>query len=221
INMPQAGQLLAKLGLSKDFTETNALINFFGDWGGAPHQFSLGELKGRLDIDFKNGRILGIEPGFGRVLGILAVAQWVKRFQLDFSDVFGEGLSFSSIKGRFDLLGGLASTRDLIVDAVPAKISIAGNADLVRETVDYSVNVVPKSADAVPVAGTIMGKLTDFIGLALTGKDQQGFFFGSQYLVKGAWGNVQIIPLHENDGLLQKTWDGITGFPWVKQSTEQ
>ena len=221
LNMPQAGQLLAKLGLSKDFTETNALINFFGDWGGAPHQFSLGELKGRLDIDFKNGRILGIEPGFGRVLGILAVAQWVKRFQLDFSDVFGEGLSFSSIKGRFDLLGGLASTRDLIVDAVPAKISIAGNADLVRETVDYSVNVVPKSADAVPVAGTIMGKLTDFIGLALTGKDQQGFFFGSQYLVKGAWGNVQIIPLHENDGLLQKTWDGITGFPWVKQSTEQ
>ncbi len=55
----------------------------------------------------------------------------------------------------------------------------------------------------------------------LTGKDQQGFFFGSQYLVKGSWANVQIIPLHENDGLLQKTWDGITGFPWVKQSTEQ
>ncbi|MEI8207777.1 MAG: YhdP family protein [Methylococcales bacterium] len=221
LNIPQAGQLLAKLGLSKDFTETHALINVFGNWAGAPYQFSLDELKGHLDIDFKNGRILGIEPGFGRVLGILAVAQWVKRFQLDFSDVFGEGLSFSSIKGRFDLQGGLASTRDLIVDAVPAKISIAGNADLVRETVDYSVNVVPKSADAVPVAGTIMGKLTDFIGLALTGKDQQGFFFGSQYLVKGAWGNVQIIPLHENDGLLQKTWDGITGFPWVKQSTER
>jgi uncharacterized protein YhdP len=108
-----------------------------------------------------------------------------------------------------------------VVDAVPAKVSITGSADLVRETVDYSVNVVPKSADAVPVAGTIIGKLTDFIGLALTGNDQQGFFFGSQYLVKGAWGNIQIIPLHENDGLLKKTWEGITGFPWVKQSTER
>jgi len=55
----------------------------------------------------------------------------------------------------------------------------------------------------------------------LTGKDQEGFFFGSQYLVKGAWRDAQIIPLHENDGLLQKTWNGITGFPWLKQNKEQ
>ena len=31
----------------------------------------------------------------------------------------------------------------------------------------------------------------------------------------------KIIPLHENDGLLQKTWNGITGFPWLQQSKEQ
>ena len=149
------------------------------------------------------------------------MAQWVKRVQLDFSDVFGEGLSFTGIKGQFDLLAGTATTKDLMVDAVPAKIAITGYSDLIDKTVDFNVHVVPKSADAVPVAGTIMGKLTDFIGLALTGKDQQGFFFGSQYVVKGAWGNVQIIPLHENDGLLQKTWDGLTGFSWLKQTKEQ
>jgi len=51
----------------------------------------------------------------------------------------------------------------------------------------------------------------------LTGKDQEGFFFGSQYLVKGAWGNAEIIPMHKNDGLLQKTWNGITDFPWLRQ----
>jgi uncharacterized protein (TIGR02099 family) len=221
LDMPQAGQFLSKLGITKDLTETDAVVDFTGMWNAAPYQFSLADLRGHLDVSFNSGRILGIEPGFGRVLGILAMAQWIKRFQLDFSDVFDEGLTFSSIKGHFSLLNGKATTSDLVVDAIPAKITLTGNTDLINQTVDYGVSVVPKSADAVPIAGTIMGKVADLIGRTLTGKDQQGFFFGSQYLVKGKWRDAQIIPLHENDGLLQKTWNGITGFPWLPQSNEQ
>jgi hypothetical protein len=80
--------------------------------------------------------------------------------------------------------------------------------------------VAPKSADAVPIAGTIVGKVASLIGRSLTGKDQDGFFFGSQYLVKGEWGNVQVIPHHENDGLLPKTWHGLTDFSWLKQQKD-
>jgi hypothetical protein len=76
---------------------------------------------------------------------------------------------------------------------------------------------VPKSADAVPIAGTIMGKVASLIGQGLTGKNQDGFFFGSHYLVKGEWGRVQVIPHHENDGLLQKTWNGLTDFSWLNE----
>ena len=151
------------------------------------------------------------------MLGMLAMAQWIKRAQLDFSDIYEEGLTFNSIKGHFDLAGGIASTHDLVVDAVPAKIAISGDTDLVSQTVDHIVDVTPKSADAVPIAGTIMGKVAALVGRSLTGKDQEGFFFGSQYLVKGAWGNAEIIPMHKNDGLLQKTWNGITDFPWLRQ----
>ncbi len=221
LDMPRAGQFLSKLGITKDLTETSAVVDLTGAWNGAPYQFSLAELQGQLDVNFKSGRILGIEPGFGRVLGILAMAQWVKRFQLDFSDVFDEGLTFTSIKGHFSLLNGKATTDDLVVDAIPAKITLTGNTDLLNQTVDYGVSVVPKSADAVPIAGTIMGKVADIIGRTLTGKDQGGFFFGSQYLVKGKWRDAKIIPLHEYDGLLQKTWNGITDFPWLQQSKKQ
>jgi uncharacterized protein YhdP len=221
LNMPQAGQFLSKLGITKDLADTSAVVDFTGSWNAAPYQFSFADLRGQLDVNFNSGRILGIEPGFGRVLGILAMAQWIKRFQLDFSDVFDEGLTYSSINGHFNLLNGKATTNNLVVDAVPAKITLNGNTDLINQTVDYSVSVIPKSADAVPIAGTIMGKVAALIGQALTGKDQAGFFFGSQYLVKGMWRDAQIIPLHENDGLLQKTWTGITGFPWLKQLEEQ
>jgi uncharacterized protein (TIGR02099 family) len=221
LDVPRAGQLLEKLSITKDLTETSAAVDFNVNWNAAPYQFSLADLKGQVDVNFKNGRILSIEPGFGRVLGMLALAQWIKRAQLDFSDIYQEGLTFNSIKGHFNLAGGIASTHDLVIDAVPAKITINGDTDLVNQTVDHIIDVTPKSADAVPIAGTIMGKVAALVGRSLTGKNQEGFFFGSQYLVKGAWGKAEIIPMHKNDGLLQKTWNGITDFPWLQKQEEK
>ncbi|MGZ5601096.1 MAG: YhdP family protein [Methylobacter sp.] len=221
LDVPRVGPLLAQLDITKDLTEASAAVDFSVNWNAAPYQFSLADLQGQLDITLKNGRILSIEPGFGRLLGMLAMAQWIKRAQLDFSDIYEEGLTFNSIKGHFDLAGGIASTHNLIVDAIPAKIAISGDTDLVNQTVDQIINVTPKSADAVPIAGTIMGKVAALVGKSLTGKDQEGFFFGSQYLVKGAWGKAEIIPMHKNDGLLQKTWNGITDFPWLRQQEEK
>jgi uncharacterized protein (TIGR02099 family) len=218
---PRAGQLLSKLGITKNLMETNAVIDFSGEWNAAPYQFSFTDLRGKIDFNLNGGRILSIEPGFGRVLGMLAMAQWLKRLQLDFSDMYEEGLAINSINGHFDLLNGKAVTQDLVIDSIPAKITITGEIDLINRRLDQVASVVPKSADAVPIAGTIMGKVADLIGRSLTGKDQEGFFFGSEYLVKGDWRDAQVIPLHENDGLLQKTWNGITGFPWLEQPNNQ
>lgn len=217
LEMPQAGKMLANLGITKDISEASGVADFLLHWPAAPYQFSLPKLNGQLTINLARGRILSIEPGFGRILGVLALAQWINRLQLDFSDIYQEGLTFNSIKGRFDLVNGNAVTRNLVVDAIPAKITLTGETDLVKQTVDQVVNVSPKSADAVPIAGTIMGKITTLVAKSLTGKDQEGFFFGSQYLLKGKWGNVQTVPLHENDGVLQKIWDGIGRFPWIQQ----
>jgi uncharacterized protein (TIGR02099 family) len=221
MEVARTGEMLEQLDITKDLTETSAVINYAVNWDAAPYQFSLAALKGRLDFDFNNGRILSIEPGLGRILGILAMAQWIKRAQLDFSDVYKEGLTFNNIKGHFDLLNGVASTHDLIMDAIPAIITINGDTDLERQTVDHIINVTPKSAEAVPIAGTIMGKVVALVGRSLTGKDQEGFFFGSQYLVKGDWKSAEIMPMHKNGGLLQKTWNGITDFPWLRQEEQK
>ncbi len=213
----KAGQLFSNVGITKDIAETTGSAKLDLHWQGAPQQFDLKKLRGQADLNLQNGRILSIEPGFGRILGVLALEQWLKRLQLDFSDVYAEGLTFNSINGHFDISQGKASTQDLTVDAIPAKIVLKGDADFVQENVDYLVNVTPKSADVVPIAGTIVGKIMSIVGKTLTGKDQDGFFFGSQYQVKGSWGNIEMISLHENEGLVQKTWHGITQFPWLPQ----
>ena len=212
-----AGQMLANLGMTQDLSESHgdADLHFF--WQGAPQDFSLQSLKGEMDLTLQNGRILSIEPGVGRILGVLALDQWLKRLQLDFSDVYSEGLTFNSIQGHFKVLQGKVNTQDLTVDAIPAKIALKGDIDLIHENINYLASVTPKSSDAVPIAGTIVGKIMGLVGQTLTGKDQEGFFFGSQYQLKGAWGNIDAIPLYDNDGLIQKTWHGITQFPWLPQ----
>ncbi|MSS75792.1 MAG: TIGR02099 family protein [Methyloglobulus sp.] len=221
LNMKRADHLFDKLNITKDISETSGVIDFKFNWNTPPWKMALPDLRGDMDVNLKNGRILSIDPGFGRVLGILAVAQWIKRLQLDFSDIYEEGLAFNSIKGHFDLLNGKATTQNLFINAVPAKITITGDTDLVKQTVDYVIKVVPKSLDAVPIAGTIMGNVAALLGKSLTGKDQEGFFLGTQYLVKGGWNDVKISSLHKNDGLFQKTWKSITDFPWDAQEQQK
>ena len=150
-----AGLLFSNLGITKDIAETSGTAKLKLNWQGSPKQFGLEKLRGQIDLDLQNGRILSIEPGLGRILGVLALEQWIKRLQLDFSDVYSEGLTFDNINGHFELWQGKASTQNLMVDAIPAKILLKGDTDFVHENVDYLVNVTPKSADAVPIAGTI------------------------------------------------------------------
>lgn len=221
LGLPDAGATLAKLDLSHDLADTNAAVEFSGGWEGTPGQFSLAALQGQVSLHFSEGRILSIEPGLGRILGVLAMEQWLKRLQLDFRDIFAQGLTFDAIDGHFDIANGKAVTHDLRVDAVPAKITLTGTADFIGKTVDQQVNVIPKSADALPIAGTIVDKFTLLLAHTLTGADQDGFFLGTQYRLKGSWNAIQVLPLHEKEGVVPKIWNGLTDFSWLQQTSEQ
>ncbi|MBK8814290.1 MAG: TIGR02099 family protein [Methylococcaceae bacterium] len=221
LDIKKADQFFDKLNITKDLTDTKGTIEFNLNWRGGPWQLSLPDLRGQMDVNLQKGRILSIEPGFGRLLGILAVEQWLRRIQFDFSDIYQEGLTFNSIKGHFELMNGKAVTNNLTIDAIPATITISGETDLTKQTVNHIIKVVPKSSDAVPIAGTIVGEFAALVGKSLTGKNQEGFFFGTQYEVKGNWDDAKISSLHENDGLFQKTWNSITDFSWLLQDSEK
>jgi uncharacterized protein YhdP len=217
LNAQDFGQLLKKLKLNEDLEETNALINLDVHWQGAPYQFSLASLYGSMDIKLDEGRISSIEPGFGRLLGVLAVEQWLKRLQLNFGDIYKEGLSFNEISGHFVLSNGKATSTDLTVDAVPATITLNGEVNLLEQTMSQQISVIPKSSDAVPIAGTIVGGIATLVTQALTGEYEAGYYLRSKYQVKGKWNNLNITPLHAQDGLLKKTWRGLTDFSWITE----
>lgn len=216
LNMQNFGAFLRKLDFTDDFKETSAQIDFKGGWRGSPYQFSLGDLSGQMQLQLNDGRISSIEPGFGRLLGLIAMEQWMKRLSLDFSDLYREGLAFDEITGRIKIKNGLAFTDDLRVDAVAADFYLAGYANLQTKTLDQRVAVVPKSSDALPIAGTIVGGIASIITEVVTGDYKEGYFFGSKYRLSGTWGNIDVTPLHEEDGLINKTWRGLTDFDWLE-----
>lgn len=220
LKMQDFGRLLSRLGFSDDIKETSADISFRGGWTGAPHQFSMDKLNGKLHINLKDGSISSIEPGFGRLLGLIAMEQWFKRLSLDFSDIYRAGLAFDEIHGSFKIKNGLAFTDDLTIDAVAATFNITGFTNLVDKTLDQRVAVIPKSSDAVPIAGTIVGGVVGLITEAVTGNYKEGYFLGSQYQLTGNWSDVKVTPLPEQDGLLNKTWRGLTNFDWLNSMTE-
>ena len=220
LKMEHFDQFLADLGVTNDIKETSADIDFKGGWSGGPQQFSMKHLTGKLTLKLLDGRISSIEPGFGRILGLVAMEQWGKRLSLDFSDIYSEGLAFDEIKGSFVIKNGLAFTKDLTVDAVAATFNISGFVNLVDKTIDQRVAVVPKSSDALPIAGTIVGGIASIITQVVTDDYKEGYFFGSQYQLSGNWGDVKVTPLHEEDGLVNKTWRGLTEFEWLDSITE-
>jgi uncharacterized protein (TIGR02099 family) len=209
------GELLKKLNFTDDLKETIAKINVDLNWQGAPYQFSLAALNGKVKLNLTEGRISSIEPGFGRLLGVLAMKQWIKRLQLDFDDIYKEGLSFNSIQGHYNLQNGKAYSDNLIVDAIPAEIFLKGEIDLRLQQLDKEISVVPKSSAALPIAGTIVGGIATVIAQTVTGEYEEGFYLRTKYQLQGKWDKLKVTPLHEQDGLLPKIGRGLTDFSWI------
>jgi uncharacterized protein (TIGR02099 family) len=197
VNVKNFGKTLSKLDITDDVKETEGKLNFTASWQGVPYQFKLSRVDAEIDLDLNDGRISSIEPGFGRLLGLIAMEQWIKRLSLDFSDVFKAGLSFNKVTGHLKLREGMVKYKDLLVDAIPAHISLSGRISLLEKTLDQKVSVVPKSSAAIPIAGPIVEGIAGAITQVFDKDYKDGYFFGSKYEVNGKWNDLKVTPVQD------------------------
>jgi uncharacterized protein (TIGR02099 family) len=210
------GLFLSNMQMTDELMDTKSVFRFDFKCPGSPFQFSLPKLTGTVNARLQEGRLLGIEPGLGRVLGALDLWRLDRRMRLDFSDLFLKGLSYDDIRGDLSIVNGKTNTDNLIIDAASAKIKITGETNLVKRTFNQDIFVIPKTAEVIPIAGKIVGGVVGGVAETITGKSQEGMFFGAHYKIQGPWDKPDVISQPENDGLLRKVWSGITGFPWIK-----
>ena len=210
------GLFLTTMQLTDELMDTQSLFQFDFKWPDTPVRLSLPKLTGTVSVRLHEGRLLGIEPGLGRILGVLDLWRLDRRMRLDFSDLFLKGLSYDDIRGDFTIVDGVANTDNLIIDAASAKIKVTGKTNLAKKTLNQDVFVIPKSAEVIPIAGKIVGGVVGGVAETITGKSKEGMFFGAHYKIKGPWSLPKVISQPENDGLLRKVWSGIFDFTWLE-----
>ncbi|WP_041764886.1 YhdP family protein [Pseudoxanthomonas suwonensis] len=151
------GRLVSALGYADFLARGEGTIHLQAAWPGSPAGFQLGALEGSLRIDARNGQLLEVEPGAGRVLGLLSVAQLPRRLMLDFRDFFSRGLAFNRLAGQVQVGQGIAGTPDMLIDGPAAEIRIRGRTDLVAQQFDQTIDVQPKSGNLLAVVGAVAG----------------------------------------------------------------
>ena len=183
------GQLLRQNHLSENLVKTTADIQFALNWADVPYAFSNTNLSGDLNLHMTNGRILGINPGLGRVLGALDIWKIGKRLRFDFSDVTEEGLSFSEVTADITLNKGLLSSNNFYINSMPAKIDLSGTTHLSTKQINLSATVLPK----FPIAGTIIGDVANSVTKTFTGDEHAGgLLLSLLYKITGTWENFSI-----------------------------
>lgn len=197
------GALLSGFDLGRQLAGGKGQVRFDARWPGSPADFALGDLDGSLGIAARDGHLLEVEPGAGRVLGLLSLAELPRRLSLDFSDFFEKGLAFNRLDGTMQFSGGNASSDDLVIDAPAAVISIRGVADLRTQQFNQTVEVRPKSANLLTAVGAIAGgPVGAAIGAAANAVLQKplGQMGTKVYRVTGPWSEPKVEVLSREQG---------------------
>ena len=125
-----------------------------------------------------------MEPGIGRLFGLFNLDGLKNLLLLDFGDLFGRGLAFEDGKCAFRVSRGLVKINRLLVNALPAKIIVAGEVDLVKEQLDDIVTVVPR--------GVIAGASILFDRLQ---GNRSREVINRKYWITGGWDDPDIVRL--------------------------
>lgn len=195
VQSQDVGALLDGLGLKGRVRGGHGEVKFEASWPGSPGAFSLATLEGEMQVAARDGQLLEVEPGAGRVLGLLSLTQLPRRMMLDFRDFFSKGFAFNRIDGNVQFGVGSARSEGMVIDGPAAEISIRGNTDLRAQRFDQTIEVMPKSGNLLAVVGAVAGgPLGAAVGAAANAvlKKPLGELGAKTYRVTGPWKDPKV-----------------------------
>ncbi|MFZ5580778.1 MAG: YhdP family protein [Pseudomonadota bacterium] len=190
------GAALAELGFRKALRRGRLENTQFRlRWADAPDRFDWALLEGEGTLDVREGSIENVEPGAGRVLGLLSIAELPRRLTLDFGDVFGAGLRFERIHSPVRFHAGRMETNPMELSGPSAQIIMRGYSDMRNKTLHYDMVVAPALGNVLPIIGTVAGGplIGGAVFLAQKVFDQfGGGQSGFNYRITGSWDEPRV-----------------------------
>jgi uncharacterized protein (TIGR02099 family) len=190
------GKLLTRLGHVDAVRRGTATLAGDMRWDGPLTAIHYPSLSGQMTVIAENGQFNRLEPGVGRLLGLISLQSLPRRLTLDFRDIFSEGLAFDSITGRTSVTSGVMRTVEpLRINSPAAQIEIQGEADLKRETQDLMVLVRPQIGSVAAIgAATLINPIAGAAALVASTVLQNplGRLLSYRYRISGSWVDPQV-----------------------------
>ncbi|MDQ0140253.1 YhdP family protein [Cupriavidus necator] len=201
LDMRDAGATLDRLGLPHTLSDGKGKLEGRVAWRGSPLSIDYPTLTGKLSLDLENGQILSVEPGAARLLGVLSLQGLLRFATLDFRTLSGRGLLFDRITGSGTIENGVGTIQDFRLRSPQIIASMSGTANLLRETQDLRVAVVPRiNATTTSIAAAFINPALGIGTLAaqLLFADEFSKMFTQHYQITGSWANPQVGKVEDN-----------------------
>ena len=191
------GKVLADLGYHANIREASGLLHYDLKWPDHPWSAERQNIQGSLNLKLDKGRIMGMDAGLGRLMGLLNLENIKRRLQFDFSDLYKKGFVFDTLSGSAVLNQGILKTETVRIDGPSAKIQFSGTLNLESQALDLSVDLSPRLGAGLPMAAALAaGHPAIGAGVwvihQLSGKLKMNRMAQQHYQVGGTW-DVPII----------------------------
>ena len=158
-------------------------INFDLHWKSVPWKPDVSTLNGTLKNELGKGEIADVGGGrAGQLLRLVSFDALLRKLRLDFSDTFGEGFYFDSIKSTAWIKDGTLHTDDLLVDGLAADIAITGKVNFVNQQLDLQAVIAPEISATVGVATAFV--INPVVGVAV---------FAASKVLAPLWNKISLI----------------------------
>jgi uncharacterized protein (TIGR02099 family) len=187
------GKTLERLGYPDTLKNGKGDLKGQLNWAGSPHEYDVLALNGNLKFEVKQGQVLKVQPGVGRLLGLVTLQSLPRRLTLDFRDLFSNGFAFDSISGRVSIDKGVMRSDNFSMSGPAADVNITGETNLKTETQKLRVKVFPHITDSLSLAALAGGPLAGAVAFLAQKvlKDPLNKIASTEYEIIGTWDNPQ------------------------------
>ncbi|QGT78797.1 hypothetical protein GM160_07740 [Guyparkeria halophila] len=126
-------------------------------WPGSPTSFFVGRAAGNGRFLLSEGQLKRIDPGAGRLVGLMSLGALTDRLRLDFRDVTKEGLYFETLAGQWRLDRGRLMVDPLELTNPSLSALIDGELQLVERRLDLTARIYADFGMLLPLIGTVAG----------------------------------------------------------------
>ncbi|MBL8513507.1 MAG: hypothetical protein JNJ55_05915, partial [Betaproteobacteria bacterium] len=166
-------------------------------WPGHAFQFKTASLSGQMHLEATDGQFAKIDPGAGKLLGLLSLQSLGNRLSFDFRDIYDDGLAFRRITADVAIANGVMGTENFELKGPAAFIQLNGTVSLPAETVSMRAQVFPLVGEGAALGAAVLVNPALGAGVWLFSKIFQEAI-SYEMMIMGSWANPEVTTVKKN-----------------------